>query len=98
MKCGGSSTWITVPVGSCTRSTGSSRFSREAWSTERSPLRRAWIAPSCASAAFTGSTSAGSRRSMATRSSPTWPCSQSQSNDPAPSTIPSSAAARAKAA
>ena len=56
------------------------------------------MAPSCASAAFTGSTSAGSRRSMATRSSPTWPCSQSQSNDPAPSTIPSSAAARAKAA
>ena len=48
-------------------------------------------------AAVTGSTSAGSRRAFATRSSPTWPCSHSQSNVWLPSTIPSSAAACAKA-
>ena len=41
LKCGGSSTAITVPLGACTRSTGSSRFSRAANSTETSPLSRA---------------------------------------------------------
>ena len=49
-----------------------------------------------ASTAVTGRTSDGSRRAFATRSSPRWPCSHSQSNDPLPSAIPSSAAAWAK--
>ena len=48
----------------------------------RSPPRRA-------SAAVTGATSAGSRRALATRSRPTCPCSQSQSNVCGASTIPS---------
>src|SRR5512133_975610 len=46
---------------------------------------------------MTGCTIAGSRRALATRSRPTWPCSHSQSNEPLSSTIPSWAAATAKA-
>src|SRR6476469_9133145 len=56
------------------------------------------MAASGPSAAFTGPTSAGSRRAFATRSRPTWPCSHSQSNPWLPSTTPSAAAACAKAA
>ena len=80
-----------IPVGSCTRSTGSSRFSREACRTETSPPSRA-RSRRVSSAAITGPTIAGSRRAFATRSSPTCPCSHSQSNDCAPSTMPSAAA------
>ena len=43
VKCSGPSTSITVPLGSCTRSTGSSRFSRDAASTVTSPRSRAKI-------------------------------------------------------
>src|SRR5512133_3130280 len=46
---------------------------------------------------MTGCTIAGSRRALATRSRPTWPCSHSQSNEALSSAIPSWAAAAAKA-
>src|SRR5690242_5969645 len=46
---------------------------------------------------MTGATIAGSRRALATRSRPTWPCSHSQSKEPLCSVIPSRAAAAAKA-
>ena len=82
VKCAASSTSITVPVGRCTSSTGSRRFSRAACSTERSPLSRAEDAARAPRAPRSpGRTSAGSRRALATRSRPTWPCSHSQSND-----------------
>src|SRR4051794_6341633 len=56
------------------------------------------MAASRSSAAITGATIAGSRRALATRSSPTCPCSHSQSNDCGPRTTPSAAAACANAA
>src|SRR5690349_13251599 len=46
---------------------------------------------------MTGCTMAGSRRALATRSRPTCPCSQSQSNACGASAIPSCAAAEANA-
>src|SRR5512133_4243116 len=46
---------------------------------------------------MTGCTIAGSRRALATRSRPTWPCSHSQSNEALSSSIASWAAAAAKA-
>jgi hypothetical protein len=53
--------------------------------------------PSTASAAIAGATIAGSRRALATRSRPTWPCSHSQSNEARSRTMPSAAAASANA-
>ena len=98
VKCAGPSTSITVPVArgrvdrqQQVRARGVRAPRRRPSAVRRSPrARRAPPSPA--------PTRAGSRRALATRSSPTWPCSHSQSNVRRSSATPSSAAARAKAA